>query len=315
MTNYPRREVMKFPSGKAGSPGLETLNYPRFGSFKIDGSYCFTFNGELYSRNLILHPNRFLRKRLAPLLDLKDMVFMGELFDPSGEFTDSQSITRSHAADIGCMTMFVFDCLPLKVFTTGGNGLRYFYRYNTYKRMMESLSHEFIQPVYQEMLVDVGQAQILFDRSISAGHEGIVTRDPNAYYKYGRLTARENDCFRHTRFERCDAILLEVVEAKKRRDGVEPPKLLDGRAHRSFKKDDYSLAGTAGSLRVRDEQGREYGVGFGVGWTDARKREVWEQRHKLQGCCVEVEYKPDGMKDLPRQPKLVRFREDKDVKP
>lgn len=312
---YPRNEVMKFPSGKAGSPELTELVYPRLGSIKFDGSFCLVYDGELYSRNLIPHPNRFLRDRFAPVLELgqsKQLIFMGEIFDPTRQFSEGQSITRSYAGEMGNSSLFVFDCMNRKAWDAKNGWLKFATRYAIYRRLIESLCDEYVLPVYQEELLNVTDAILKYQRAIADGHEGLVTRDANAYYKFGRCTKREADLFRHTELRRVDAICLEVLEASERKAGVVPPKLLDGRVHRSFKQDDSVSAGTAGSLRVRDRAGREYGVGFGQSWTAKRKLDLWRERDKAIGKIVEIEHKVAGEKDVPRQAKLVRFRDDKD---
>tara|TARA_R100001086_G_scaffold43269_1_gene19120 strand:+ start:88 stop:699 length:612 start_codon:yes stop_codon:yes gene_type:complete len=191
-------------------------------------------------------------------------------------------------------------------------GLTYRYRYGIYKHLVEGLSNEFIIPTQQEVLDNHEIATRFFEDTIRDGHEGIVTRSPDSYYKYGRRTRSEQDLFRHTKNSRIDAVVLEILPKKERRDGVPVPKLSDGRAHRSFKKDDYVPVGVAGSLTVRDERGRVFGVGFGQGWNDNRKRELWGNRHTYLGKVVELECKEAGEKDLPRHPKLIRFRDDKD---
>lgn len=308
----PMHEVMKFPSGKDGSPAFTKLQYPRWASLKYDGSYCLIFEGELFSRNLKLHPNIKLKERFAPLLNIKDMVFMGELVDLTGQFHDTQSIARSYTADLGSISLMIFDSVAHNNWVYKSGDLPFEFRYQRYLRYLEGLSHEYIQPVYQEVICDADVAQVYYDEAISHGHEGIVSRDPRAYYKYGRCTRAEDNLFRHTPMERCEARILEVLEKLERKDGVEVGRLLDGRAHRSFKKADHQLAGTAGSVRVRDEYGREYKVGFGKGWDNDRKNRLWKNRLSCVGRLVEVEYKPVELSELPRQPKLVRFRDDKD---
>lgn len=309
----PKSEVMKFPSGREGSPELNQISYPRLGSIKYDGSFCLVYDGDLYSRRLILHQNRYLWSRFKPLLDYamhRDVVFMGELFSCK-HFHEGQSIFRSYTADLHDTAIMVFDCMSKADFDLKTGSVPFEHRYLMYKHMLKVLDHEYTIPIQQNSLSDEQAAQTFFQRALSSGHEGIVTRDPGGYYKHGRCTFKEGNLFRHRKYERADAVVLDIHEQSRRKTGVEVPKLADGTAYRSFKKDDYEPAGMAGSMEVRDEGGRIFKAGLGEYWTFEARRRLWRERGSCKGKTVEIEYNPTGEKNNPRQPKVVRFRDDK----
>jgi hypothetical protein len=304
----PRSQVMLFPAGKDGSKPLKELEYPCFGSIKYDGSYCLVYGGELYSRRLKKHANKLLKKRFKEILNLSDWVFMGELCSTSLAFNRNQSVLRDETAPLLDLHLYLFDCMSKVEFDSKHCPTPFNQRY---QRLMGFTAGEYVTAVDQILLESYNEAQGFYDNVIANGHEGIVTRSLVGKYKFGRLTANDNIMFRHVELERCDAKVLDVVEADRLKAGVENPVLASGLKDRQYKQDNYEPSNTAGSLKVEDQYGRIYYAGFGEGWDNKLKQLVWDNKAVLIGKTVEIEYKVAGIKDVPRQPKVVRFRDDK----
>jgi hypothetical protein len=308
---YPRQQVMLFPPGEDGCPDFGEIPYPRFSSPKLDGSFCLVFQGGLFSRRCKPLPNSHLYTRLQPLLDLsldRGLVLMGELYDPTEEVAAGIGLVRAHASDIGETGIYLFDCIGYDDWKRGTGGLRFEVRY----RILENLPEiPYVSVIPQTLVRSAAEAQALFEDALQMGYEGTVTRDPNAYYKHGRCTARERNLFRHTENVRLDAIIIGVSQGKKLKEGVDTGVLLSGLKARTHEGDNYEPDEIAGALLVRDEQGREFKVGFGHGWTLEMRRELWANRDNILRRVVEIKAKRFGEKENPRQPKLVRFRDDK----
>lgn len=317
---HPKKQVMLFPSGAAGSPELKDISYPRFASIKYEGTFCLVFDGELYTRRLKLQPNLHLRKRFEPLLQRSvelRTVFMGEIYDPSRQFNEGQSIVRSYAGELFDTGIYVFDCLSLEDWLSGSGGMPFSIRYDTYTQYVKALEHPYIKAVEQKRVINAEAATEFYRQSLRDGYEGTVTRDIKGYYKHGRCTARDNDLFRHREKARCEATVLSVNRGKRLRFDVERTRLLNGLLDRPHKVEDYEDDDIAGSLTVRvlkDEPivgNIECSIGFGPGFTLEDRRNMWWERKRLTGKTVEVEYNPNENKDKLRQPKLITFRSDK----
>lgn len=316
VSEYPRNDVMLFPPGKKGSPNLEDLKYPRLFSIKYDGSYCLIYSGELFTRRLKLHPNNLLRERFKSLLDLsrEGHVFMGELYDPSGKFRESQSIIRSHAKDLGELSLYIFDYMPKFQFDRKDQGLPFEARYKLYEGLIHKLDDPYVHAVSQTLVTNLAEALEFYRHAIEFGYEGAVSRSCYGYYKYGRCTESEGFLFRHRRYQRDEAIILDVNAGLSRKDSAPRVRTASGKADRTFKRDDYETSNIAGSVRVRLSGGAECNVGFGRGWSHSDRLLLLANKRDVYGKVAEIEFNPDGHdteKGLPRQPKLIRIRTDK----
>jgi ATP-dependent DNA ligase len=283
-------------------------------SAKLDGVYCLVYGDEIFSRQLKLIPNRHLRTRLAPLIDYaeeNDLIFMGELYDPSKPFTEDAGIVRADSADIGGTGFYAFDMMKRSAFDEGNGWLPFEVRYKALRRHLERLQFPFIELIPQVEVCNADEARRLYQAYLDQGFEGAVTRSGTAYYKFGRCRRSEQNLARHCEVSRSDVLVTDVIRGIKRRDSVKVPTLLDGRRSRSFKQDDYEPDEIAGSLRVRFMDGEEFGVGFGKGFTHDKRRHILNNAENYIGKIATIAYKKAGAKDAPRQPKLVCIRSDK----
>jgi len=311
---YPTRQVQLFPSGEEGSPPFSSLIYPRMGSIKYDGTFCLVYNGELYTRRLKFQPNQFLRKRFESLLAYsKDnqIVFMGEIYDPSKKFNEGQSIVRSYAGELFETSFYIFDCLPERDWKRGTGGMPFYIRYDTYTSAVQSITNTYIKAIEQVDLKNEAAAIKMYNKAIEDGYEGLVTRSPRGYYKHGRCTAKDQDLFRHRKIGRCEGKILAINQGKKLKDGVSRNILLNGLLDRPHKNEDYIPDNIAGSIEVLTESGITCAVGFGKGWTIEDRRKFWGIKEILIGKIIEIEYNANENKTALRQPKFVRLRNDK----
>lgn len=312
--DMPQNQVMLFPPGKDGSPPLDSLRYPRFGSIKYDGTYCLVYAGELYTRTLKPMPNQFLRKRLESLLRYSldyRMVFMGELHDTSRSFHAGQSVVRSYAGELYDTSLYVFDCLRKSDYDSKTGGNPYHVRYSNYTSILRGLSCEYVRPVEQCKLSSVFAATEFYKAAIANGHEGIVTRGINSYYKHGRCSPKDEDLARHREIARCDAVVVDINQGKKLKEGIERNRLLSGLLDRPHKQEEYEPDEIAGSITVKTEDGIVCNAGFGENWTLNDRRVLWKEKDYYIGKTVEIQYNPlDNLNKL-RQPKILFFRHDK----
>lgn len=146
---------------------------------------------------------------------------------------------------------------------------------------------------------------------LSKGFEGVMLRDPNAQYKYGRSTVKEQTLIKLKRFEDGEAQII----------GYEPlyhnenPKTRDllGLAERSDHKAGKKQAETLGNLLVRHEgEGGRAGFGefaIGSGFDQSLRENIWNHRAEYLGRRVSFKYQAIGIKDKPRFPIFKGFRD------
>ena len=85
-----------------------------------------------------------------------------------------------------------------------------------------------------------------------------------------------------------------------------------GYTKRSTAKDNLEGTNTLGSFLVRDIH---TGVAFsiGTGFTQEQRSDFWKYKQHYLGCFVKYKFFPGGMKDKPRFPVFLGFRDQEDM--
>lgn len=145
---------------------------------------------------------------------------------------------------------------------------------------------------------------------LETGYEGVMLRDPQGTYKFGRSTVNENILLKVKRFLDDEAELIDVLEKMSNQN----PEDYDAFGHikRSASLDGMVPMGTAGTLMVRNKDGLEFGIGSGL--DDKMRDEIWNNKEKYIGKqLVKYKYFPQGIKELPRHPVFLGFRDPDDI--
>jgi DNA ligase-1 len=144
---------------------------------------------------------------------------------------------------------------------------------------------------------------------LEEGYEGVMLRDPQGTYKFGRSTVNDNILLKVKRFEDAEAILIEIEEKMSNQNPEEKDAF--GHTKRSSSIAGMVGANTAGTLIVKDSEGRIFGVGSGL--NDQMREEIWNNKEKYLGKLVKYKYFSHGVKELPRHPVFLGFRDPDDV--
>jgi DNA ligase-1 len=144
---------------------------------------------------------------------------------------------------------------------------------------------------------------------LEAGYEGVMLRDPMGTYKFGRSTVNDNILLKVKRFLDDEAKLIEIQEKMSNQN----PEELDAFGHikRSASLDGMIATGVAGTLIVQDKDGNTFGIGSGL--NDLMREEIWNNKEKYIGKLVKYKYFPQGVKELPRHPVFLGFRDSEDL--
>lgn len=144
---------------------------------------------------------------------------------------------------------------------------------------------------------------------MNQGFEGVMLRDRNGTYKFGRSTVNENILLKVKRFEDDEAELIEIQEKMSNQNAAEKDAF--GYVKRSASLDGMIPMNTAGTLIVHNKEGLEFGIGSGL--TDELRQELWNNKEKYIGKLVKYKYFPQGVKELPRHPVFLGFRDPEDT--
>lgn len=144
---------------------------------------------------------------------------------------------------------------------------------------------------------------------LSEGYEGVMLRDPYGTYKFGRSTVNDNILLKVKRFEDDEAELIAIEEKMSNQNVAEKDAF--GHVKRSASLEGMVPMNTTGTLIVRNKDGLEFGIGSGL--TDELRNEIWNNKEKYIGKLVKYKYFPQGVKELPRHPVFLGFRDVEDI--
>ncbi len=145
--------------------------------------------------------------------------------------------------------------------------------------------------------------------NLNAGYEGLMLRDPNGIYKFGRSSVKENILLKVKEFMDDEAEIISFRE--KMINTNEGLKDNFGRTKRSSCQDGLKPSGTLGGFILRNSEGLEFSCGSGL--NDALRDEIWKNKSKYLGKLVKYKFMSKGIKDLPRHPVFMGFRDETDL--
>jgi len=139
------------------------------------------------------------------------------------------------------------------------------------------------------------------------GWEGIMIRDPEGPYKWGRSTLREGYLIKLKRFQDSEAEILGVYEQETNTNEAKINEI--GRSKRSSHKDGKVRNGHLGGFVVRDLYTQvEFEIGTMLGVTKEERLRLWKNPEAMLGKIIKYKFQPIGVKVKPRQPIFLGFR-------
>lgn len=145
---------------------------------------------------------------------------------------------------------------------------------------------------------------------LELGYEGIMVRQSDGPYKHGRSTLKEGWLLKLKRFVDAEAEVIGFTQLMTNKNEAKPNEL--GHLERSSKKEGLIGAGTLGAIKVRDcVSGVEFEIG--TGFTAEQRQKLWHGRQLMVGQLVKYKSQPVGVKDKPRFPVFLGFRDVRDL--
>lgn len=142
------------------------------------------------------------------------------------------------------------------------------------------------------------------------GFEGLMIRDLNAPYKFGRSTEREGYLLKLKRFLDSEAEVLGMEERLRNENAPTVNAL--GHTERSGHQANLVPSGTMGALIVRDLK-TDVVFKIGTGFDDDQRARWWAMGDSAIGRIVKYSYFPTGSKDKPRFPVYLGERSKLDL--
>lgn len=279
----------------------KNLKFPLLGSAKFDGIRALVMNSVVVSRNLKPIPNekvqRLWGKKKYNGLD-------GELIvgDPTAK--DVYRVTNS-----GVMSEDGQPEVTYRVFDSFTIDAPFKHRAAAVAKFAKENAKMGVVPVYQTLLKSEEELLQYESAMLELGFEGVMLRSVDGGYKQGRATLGEGTLMKLKRF--CDAEALVVGVEELEHNHNEQERSLLGLAKRSSHKANRVAGGVLGALVCALPGGIKFNIGSG--FTQDERLKFWEMRDKLQGRIVKYKYFPIGIKDKPRFPVYLGWRDPIDM--
>jgi DNA ligase 1 len=276
------------------------LRFPLLVSPKLDGIRCVITPEGPRTRSLKRINNEHVEKYLSlpELAGLDGELVWGNPTDPNVIQNSTSAIMakKKPPKPHDGLTFFVFDDFtdPDAPFVR---------RLQTAREKVERAGLALIsfllhETVYNEFDLDMAEQQALRD-----GYEGLMLRDPNGIYKYGRSTAKEGILLKLKRFEDTEGTVIGFAEKMHNANEAQTSEL--GRTKRSSAKAGKVGMGVVGAVDVRCPGfTSEFSIGIhhlGI---------PMEGGPSLIDRAIKFKFQPHGVKDAPRSPIFLDWRAD-----
>jgi DNA ligase-1 len=281
---------------------LTALKYPVIASPKLDGIRAVIKDGQLLARSLKSIPNKALQEVFSRA------VFNGldgELVVGPPNASDAYNVTVSEVMSHNKpseATFYVFDCfnVPDEPF---------------HERIRDAyaLAATYGAPftMVEQMLIDTPEQLAEYEaQKLAEGYEGVMVRDPDGPYKFGRSTDKQGILLKLKVFEDAEAKVVGFVEQMHNTNEAKKNAL--GQTERSTSKAGMVPMGMMGTL-VCQEPGSDITFEIGTGFTVAQREQIWQNQDSYLGKQVKFKHQPHGRKDRPRLPVFLGWRDPIDM--
>lgn len=292
---------------------LSKLAYPLIASPKVDG-IRIVVHPELgaVSRTLKAVPNQHIFQTLFPVEPEAQKLLAG--LDGEITFGPPDFITNAAIFNLSQSAVMTYDGYPnftYWVFDDFTNPQEpYNYRQNDVEERVDNLGLPWLKALEHSTVNFPTEVITLEQKYLERGFEGIMLRYPNAPYKYGRSTLKQQHLIKLKRRGDAEGTVIGSTPLYRNTNAPEMDNL--GHQKRSSHKAGKVADELLGTLVVKPDPASgfsdefEIGSGFDV---DTRTR-LWRDREALIGLKVSFKYQVCGVKDKPRFPIFKGFRSD-----
>lgn len=277
---------------------LTKLKFPLLASPKLDGIRAIVRDGVVYSRSNKPIPNKFVQDRFKHLEHFDGELIVGEptAHDVYRQTTSHVMAHDKHGFDV---RFYVFDHVQHL-------GKPYDIRIENLPvtgKPAGVITHT------QHVVGSLAELLTVEDIALNDGYEGLILRDPEAPYKMGRSTMKEGYLLKLKRFVDAEAEVIGFEERMANNNAATISEL--GRTKRSSHQAGKSGRGDLGALVCRTDEGVEFNVG--TGFNDSERAAIWADRDQFLGRLAKYKFFPVGVKEAPRHPVFLGWRDRSDL--
>lgn len=174
---------------------------------------------------------------------------------------------------------------------------------------------DWVQLVPTTMLYDMDMLNEYETKLLEQGHEGVILRKRDQFYKGGRGTPKQGELIKLKRFADMEAPIIAVHEEMHNANPATINEL--GYTEHSGHQENLIGKGTLGAIEVKlnEEKWPSGFVRIGTGFSAQQRLHLWQQRDSLIGKMAKFKYFEVGVKDAPRFPVFLGFRDADDMEP
>jgi DNA ligase-1 len=280
---------------------FQTLKFPLLCSPKLDGIRCIIKEGQAKSRTYKNIPNLMIQDMLEGLPE-----FDGELIDGDPTALDvynkTQSTVMSIDKDATNVRFYVFDYAEEEFKNTP------FWNRLGLSEELSKKYEDIVIPVKHKLVTNLKELLQYENEVLELNYEGVMMRDPNGIYKYGRATWNEGIIYKLKRFTDDEAVIIDILEQMTNNNEKERDEL--GKAKRSTAKAGLSPADTLGKIVV-NFNGLQLDIAPGT-LNHIERQQIWDNKEEFIGKYIKFRHFAVGVKELPRFPRFVGFRDEMD---
>lgn len=283
---------------------LDDVKFPVMVSKKYDGIRCLFIEGKMYSRALKPIRNKQLQEKFQPVKDYTEfrpnIILDGELYSHELTFQEISSVVMSEDKEVPESVKFhMFDC-----FLQNDKDTTFESRYEEYSKNYMQYS-SLVEIVKQRFMISKEEVINYFKEVLEDGFEGLIIRHPRGKYKFGRSTLKEGILLKMKPYHDYEGIITGIIERNE--NTIESEKNELGNSFKRKLKENMVGTGIAASF-VCDYNGIE--VRPTITGTEEFRRDIWNNQSKYIGRRIDFKAMDVGVKDKPRHPTFLRFRDD-----
>ena len=279
---------------------LNDVKFPVYVSTKLDGIRCLIIDGVAYSRSLKPIRNKYIQSIIGneKYNGFDGELVVGNIYDKD-VFQKTTSGVMSEQGEPN-FVFYVFDDFthPNLPYSERADKMRY---------KVDTLTDR-IKFLGQKLIHTVDDIKLVLGKEQSLGGEGLILRNPDGVYKFGRSTPKQQLSIKVKFFEQDE---FEIVGFEERYTNTNEATINElGCTSRSSHKDNLVPTNTLGSLVLKCG---DTTFKCGTGFTDEQRQEIWDNRDKYLGKLASVRYMSVGLKERPRIPSFIGWRDKDDM--
>jgi len=275
---------------------LEELRFPLLTSPKLDGVRALVINGVVLSRTLKPIPNKFVQSQFSKFEHWDGELIVGE---PTSKTCYRDTVS-------GVMSI---EGEPKVRFHAFDHFEHPSQDYRSRVARLKGVVPRNVLVVPQHVVTCLDTLLKLEEKMLNQGYEGLILRDPNGVYKFGRSTVKEGLLLKLKRFKDEEFEIVGYEERLHNGNTATTNEL--GRTQRSSHKAGKSGRGDLGAFVLRHPSGTTFNVG--TGFTDDERVEIWERRDSCIGKTAKIKFFDIGGYEMPRHPVWLGFRDEIDA--